>query len=77
MKVVLQVFNTSQFLEGLNHTFVTLIPKKNQVVKVFDIRSISLCNVLYKIVLKVIENRLKVFLILSLNHKVLFYRKDK
>ncbi|XP_042983363.1 uncharacterized protein LOC122312776 [Carya illinoinensis] len=51
--------NSGMFPSGLNHTFITLIPKKASPSKVADFRPISLCNVLYKILSKVIANRLK------------------
>lgn len=53
---------SGQFPLGFNHTFITLIPKKNQVAKMSNFRSIGLCNVVYKLISKVILNRLKVFL---------------
>lgn len=36
-----------------------MIPKDNNLERVSDFRPISLCNVIYKIVIKVIANRLK------------------
>lgn len=59
---VLQVLNIGQFPLGLNHIFITLIPKKNQVFGVADFWPISLCNVLYKLYSKVITNRMKLIL---------------
>lgn len=43
----------------LNLIFITLIPKKKRPECIADFRSISLCNVLYKLVAKVLANRLK------------------
>ena len=46
----------------MNHTFVALIPKKPDPNIIQEYRPISLCNVTYKLVIKVICNRLKPFL---------------
>lgn len=59
MATVIQVLNISQFPSCLNDTFVTLILKRNCVVKVADFRSISLCNIIYKLISKTIAIRLK------------------
>jgi hypothetical protein len=47
---------------GLNATFLTLIPKTNCPRSFDDFRPISLCNLCYKIITKIIANRLKPFL---------------
>jgi hypothetical protein len=44
---------------GLNSTFLALIPKANKPVTFDDFRPISLCNLVYKVIAKVIANRIK------------------
>ena len=56
---VLSSLSLGAILKSINHTFITLIPKVNNPEKVSDFQYISLCNVIYKIVSKVIANRLK------------------
>jgi hypothetical protein len=46
-------------LLALNATFVTLIPKEERVTNPKKFRPIALCNVIYKIITKVVANRLK------------------
>ena len=49
----------SYVLKALNSTFITLIPKEKEARTPDRFRPIALCNVVYKIISKVIENRLK------------------
>ncbi|XP_050222666.1 uncharacterized protein LOC126672755 [Mercurialis annua] len=59
------VFMCNQFLDtgtledGLNNTGITLIPKINNPEHVSDLRPIALYNVAYKILAKVLANRMK------------------
>ena len=60
--VVLNALNTGVVPEFLNSTFISLIPKIKHPKKVSDYRPISLCNVVYKLISKVLVNQLKKFL---------------
>ena len=60
--VVLKVLNSSVVPKSLNSTFIAHIPKMKQPRKVSDFWPISLCNVIYKLISKVLVNRLKKFL---------------
>jgi hypothetical protein len=51
--------NSVKFLPTLNATFLTLIPKEERVINPKKFRPITLCNVIYKIISKVIDLRLK------------------
>jgi hypothetical protein len=58
--VVLKEFHNSEKIEkSLNATFVSLIPKKAIAVEIKDFRPISLIGGMYKIISKVLANRLK------------------
>ena len=49
----------SSFLKSLNNTFLVLLPKKGGVEDLGDFRPISLLGGLYKLLAKVLANRLK------------------
>ena len=52
-EVVLNALNSGFVPDSLNSTFVTLIPKIIDPKKVLDLKPISLCNVVYKLIAKV------------------------
>lgn len=59
---VQQVFDDPSKIGDINQTLLTLIPKVHDPSKPADFRPISLCNVVYKIVTKILANRIKSFL---------------
>lgn len=64
---MIQRFFLTKFLyKHLNLTYLTLIPKSTDHQNPGDFRPISLCNTTYKIILKLIPNRLKLLL-----HKII------
>jgi hypothetical protein len=59
----------------LNSTFLTLIPKENNPSTFGDYRPISLCNLCYKLITKIIANRLKPILSRALSEEQLGFLK--
>ena len=49
----------NRFVRSLNSTFLVLIPKKGDAMDIKDFRPINLVGGLYKILTKVLANRLK------------------
>jgi hypothetical protein len=59
MAVFSEFYRRRQLVKSLNVTFVSLVPKKVDAVEMKDFRPISLVGGMYKIVSKVLANRLK------------------
>ena len=72
LNCVLSFLNGGDFPSKLNYTYIVLIPKVQNPESMSQFRPISLCNVLYKIISKVLANRLKIILptIISENQSV-------
>lgn len=60
---------------GLNHTLIALVPKVKMSKTVMEFKPISLCNVLYKLISKVLANRVKKVLhaVISQTQSVFIY----
>ena len=59
---VLDFLNNGNMLTDINYTHIVLIPKIKSLEKMSNYKPISVCNVIYKIISKVLANRLKVIL---------------
>ncbi|KAL9685480.1 hypothetical protein QQ045_022930 [Rhodiola kirilowii] len=62
VKEVLNCLNHGVLNAELNDTLIVLVPKVKKAEKVVDLRPISLCNVVMKVITKVLANRLKIVL---------------
>ena len=60
MQVFEELHSQNAVFRSLNATFLVLIPKKEEANDVQDFRPISLVGSLYKIIAKVLANRLKI-----------------
>ena len=74
---VLNVLNSNISMTEINKTFITLIPKTNNLAKMTNFRPISLSNVIYKLISKVLANHLKLVLpqIISENQSVFLSKR--
>ena len=59
VSAVLDFLNNGNMLPEINHTNIVLIPKVKNPQKMSKFRPISLCNMIYKIISRVLANRLK------------------
>ena len=59
---MLDFLNTGNMRSKINFTHIVLIPKVKSPKRMFDYKPISLCNVIYKVISKVLANRLKIIL---------------
>ncbi|XP_011627897.1 uncharacterized protein LOC105421599 [Amborella trichopoda] len=59
---VLDFLRTGEIFRGVNSSFIALIPKNSIIASLRDIRPISLLSSLYKIIDKMLAERLKVVL---------------
>ena len=52
-------FESGKFVRSMNSTFIVLVPKKAGAEELKDFKPISLVNSLYKLISKVLANRIK------------------
>jgi hypothetical protein len=62
-KAMLDFLNHDCFNNSINSTYIVLIPNKKTPTRITDYRLISLCNVTYKLIAKVLANRMKQILV--------------
>jgi hypothetical protein len=62
LKCIWDFFKKNHLLKEQNHTFIALVPKQLGAISVSHFRPISLCNIIYKIISKILANRFKTLL---------------
>ncbi|CAN1221254.1 Transposon TX1 uncharacterized 149 kDa protein [Linum grandiflorum] len=71
-------FVSGKLLHNINHTIISLIPKVKNPISMIQLRPISLCQFLYKIIAKILANRLsKIIPSLIGGHKTGFVRERR
>ena len=56
---IIDILNSGSMPSHLNMTHIALIPKVKNPISIIEFRPISLCNVVYKLISKVLANHLK------------------
>ena len=62
VNTVLNVLNSDMSMVDINKTYITLVPKNSNPSRMTDFGPISLSNVIYKLIAKVLTNHLKLIL---------------
>ncbi|KAL8463730.1 hypothetical protein ACS0TY_034404 [Phlomoides rotata] len=74
---VLEFFNNGKILKQFNSTIISLIPKTDHSPTVSDFRPIACCNVIYKIITKIIADRLGTVLPTLVDHAQVAFTKGR
>lgn len=61
-EAVEEFFISGQLLQQWNNTAITLVPKKPNADKITDFRLVSCCNMVYKVISKLLARRLELIL---------------
>jgi hypothetical protein len=77
LEVVEDSRKRGEVISSLNSTFLALIPKVNKPSTFGDYRPIALCNLCYKLIAKIIANRLKPILSRTLSGEQLGFLKGR
>ena len=76
-EAVCSCLNSGHIPAKINHTYITLVPKVKSPDQVSQFRPIALCNILYKLISKVLANRLKVILLDIIFESQSAFQSDK
>lgn len=76
-EAVLSCLSTGVIPPSINRTFIALIPKVKSPSKVSEFRPSSLCNIIYKLVSRVVANRMKGLLPLIISDSQSAFQFDK
>lgn len=74
---VAEFFRNGRLLKDLNTTTIVLIPKTSAACRLGDFRPISCCNLVYKVITKIIVNRLKPILQSSISRNQVAFLKGR
>ena len=75
--MALNVLNSNISMVEINKTNITLVPKIKNLIKMTDFIPISLCNIVYKLISKVLANRFKIIISQIISEiRVCFYLRD-
>ncbi|KAL0402832.1 UNVERIFIED_CONTAM: LINE-1 retrotransposable element O protein [Sesamum radiatum] len=59
VEATIHFFSTGHITPAINHTYISLVPKNSKAASVDQFRPISLCNTTYKVISKILANRIK------------------